>query len=143
MHYRNSPPDYRNKPQRPGAPAPPESTGLLWLLFSFEGRVRRSVFWLVQFVKWVACQFIFVGLSAPDYRESAIMGFGWLVFLLLPAWISLAVAVKRFHDRDKSGWWLLIVLIPIFGPIFVMIEMWLMPGTDGPNRFGPDPRQVN
>ena len=55
--------------------------------------------------------------------------------LLLP---SLAVGVRRLHDIDKSGWWLLIVIIPIIG--WVLLLVWVCTkGTLGPNRFGPDP----
>jgi len=52
---------------------------------------------------------------------------------------SLAGAVKRLHDRDRSGWFYLIVLIPMFGPAWLGIELGLLRGTVGPNRFGPDP----
>jgi uncharacterized membrane protein YhaH (DUF805 family) len=52
---------------------------------------------------------------------------------------SLAVAAKRFHDRDKSGWWVLIIFIPIVGIIWYIVELGCLPGTPGPNRFGSDP----
>ena len=51
---------------------------------------------------------------------------------------SLAVAFRRFHDIDRSAWWLLIGLIPILGTI-VVIYWAAQPGTKGPNRFGSDP----
>jgi uncharacterized membrane protein YhaH (DUF805 family) len=57
----------------------------------------------------------------------------------LALWPTLALLLKRLRDRDHSGWYALIFLIPIVGPIWLLIEMWFMPGTDGPNRFGPDP----
>jgi len=47
--------------------------------------------------------------------------------------------VKRYHDRDKSGWWILILFIPLVGFIWFLIELGCLPGTPGPNRFGPDP----
>ena len=50
---------------------------------------------------------------------------------------SIIVYIKRFHDRDKSGWWVLIGLIPIIGAIWLLIELGFLKGTDGPNRFGP------
>jgi uncharacterized membrane protein YhaH (DUF805 family) len=55
--------------------------------------------------------------------------------LFLP---SLAVGVRRLHDTDRSGWWLLIVLIPIIGWL-VLLFFFVSPGTPGPNRFGPSP----
>ena len=50
---------------------------------------------------------------------------------------SIIVYIKRFHDRDKSGWWVLIGLIPIIGGIWLLIELGFLKGTPGPNRFGP------
>jgi uncharacterized membrane protein YhaH (DUF805 family) len=55
--------------------------------------------------------------------------------LIVPA---LAVQVRRFHDQDKSGWFVLLGLIPYVGGLIVLVFMCL-PGTPGPNRFGPDP----
>ncbi len=52
---------------------------------------------------------------------------------------SIAVQVRRFHDQDKSGWFVLIGLIPILGGLVVLVFMFLE-GTRGPNRFGPDPK---
>ncbi|MDT7577550.1 MAG: hypothetical protein QOH17_3883, partial [Pseudonocardiales bacterium] len=56
--------------------------------------------------------------------------------VLLP---SLAVGVRRLHDTDRSGWWLLIGLIPIIGGI-VLLVFFVLEGTRGPNRFGADPK---
>ena len=55
--------------------------------------------------------------------------------MLLP---TLAVGVRRLHDTDRSGWWLLIAFIPLVG-IIVLIIFFVHKGTTGPNRFGPDP----
>jgi len=58
----------------------------------------------------------------------------WLVWL----WTLLAVFVKRWHDRDKSGAWMFINLVPVIGWIWTLIECGLLPGTRGPNRYGAD-----
>lgn len=66
----------------------------------------------------------------------------WGVFFLasfLAIWPYLAIAIKRWHDRDKSGWWVLIGLVPLIGPIWAIVETGFLPGTDGPNQFGADP----
>jgi uncharacterized membrane protein YhaH (DUF805 family) len=59
----------------------------------------------------------------------------------LAYWVALVLGVivyiKRFHDRDKSGWWVLIGLIPIIGAIWLPIELGFLKGTPRPNRFGP------
>jgi uncharacterized membrane protein YhaH (DUF805 family) len=57
-----------------------------------------------------------------------------LVFLLP----GLSASVRRLHDGDRSGWWLLLSLIPLVG--FIILLVWFVsPGTDGPNRFGRNP----
>ena len=58
--------------------------------------------------------------------------------VLIPA---IAVTVRRLHDTDRSGWWFLIVLIPVIGPIVLLVFM-IIDGTPGPNRFGPSPKEV-
>ena len=62
-----------------------------------------------------------------------------IVFWLATLVPSIAVGVRRLHDTDRSGWWLLIGLIPLAGAI-VLLVFNLLEGTRGPNRFGPDPR---
>ena len=52
---------------------------------------------------------------------------------------TLAVLVRRLHDIDRTGWWILINLIPLIGTI-VLLVFALMPGTPGSNRYGPDPK---
>jgi len=62
------------------------------------------------------------------------------LLLLLGVFIpGLAVQVRRFHDQDKSGWFVLLALIPLVGSIAVFVFM-LLEGTKGPNRFGEDPK---
>ncbi|MDG4768408.1 DUF805 domain-containing protein [Solwaraspora sp. WMMD406] len=73
-------------------------------------------------------------IGAPASRASR----QFSLALLLP---SLAVGVRRLHDTDRSGWWLLIALIPIVGAI-VLLVFFVLDGTHGPNRFGPDPKDV-
>ena len=51
----------------------------------------------------------------------------------------LALYAKRWHDRGKSGWWSLIVLVPILGAIWILVELGFLRGTEGPNQYGPDP----
>ena len=67
--------------------------------------------------------------------------YGPLTLLLVLALIvpGIAVQVRRFHDQDKSGWFVLLALIPFLGGLIVLVFMCLE-GTKGPNRFGPDPK---
>ena len=102
------------------------------ILFSFKGRISRSTYWyaglgltVVNFI----CIFVIVQLS--NELAIALCAF-WL-------WPSLAICAKRWHDRDKSAWWLLIGFIPLVGPFWVLIECGFLKGTHGSNRFGEDP----
>jgi len=59
----------------------------------------------------------------------------WSLATIVP---SICVAIRRLHDTDRTGWWLLIGLIPLVGAL-ILIFFFVQKGTDGPNRFGPDP----
>jgi uncharacterized membrane protein YhaH (DUF805 family) len=58
---------------------------------------------------------------------------------LLLLWPALAVSIKRWHDRDHSGWWVLIALVPVVGWAWMLVANGFLAGTDGPNRYGPPP----
>lgn len=61
-----------------------------------------------------------------------------ILALLVP---SIAVSLRRLHDTDRSGWMYLLVLIPLVGPI-LMLVFFVSEGTAGPNRFGPSPKAL-
>lgn len=63
----------------------------------------------------------------------------YVLFSIFSLWPSIAVSVKRFHDRDMSGWWVLMALVPLIGTIFLFVVVGCLRGTVGSNRFGPDP----
>jgi uncharacterized membrane protein YhaH (DUF805 family) len=90
----------------------------------FSGRSRRKEYWM--FILGV----IIVG---GVYGPLTTLLF---VAVLIP---GIAVQVRRFHDQDKSGWFVLLGLIPLLGGIIVLVFMCLE-GTNGPNRFGADPK---
>jgi uncharacterized membrane protein YhaH (DUF805 family) len=62
-----------------------------------------------------------------------------LIILLVLLVASCMLAIKRCHDRDKSGWFVLISFIPVIGPLWMLVELGFLRGSDGQNRFGPDP----
>lgn len=120
-----------------------------WISFlvSPQGRIPRSWFWLrfwlpLYLVMGALFSWIFVLLVANRYDADAMPAVPvillWLLDLIV-FWPSLAISIKRWHDRDKSGWYVLVVLIPIVGPIWSFVETGFLPGTPGPNRYGPDP----
>ena len=70
-----------------------------------------------------------------------LFGFKFLIFIpfgIFFLWSHFVINVKRWHDRDKSGWWVLIGLIPLIGAIWALVELGFLKGTYGKNRFGPD-----
>jgi uncharacterized membrane protein YhaH (DUF805 family) len=125
----------------------PTHDGLVWLLFSFEGRITRRPWWYVSIPVFVAyygyLNEIFIAFAASrlpaDSRGTAILVLSAIATVFV-TWIDVAVTSKRFHDRDKSGWWYLVRCIPYFGHLWTLIECGFMPGTYGVNTFGPDPK---
>jgi uncharacterized membrane protein YhaH (DUF805 family) len=107
--------------------------------FVFQGRSSRSEYWVFVLV------YILIGIAAQvldmflgTYNAAGEVGLlGALVGLahLIP---SIAVAVRRLHDTDRTGWWLLIILIPLVGFIVLLI-FFVLPSSPGNNRFGPPP----
>lgn len=107
---------------------------LFKLLFSFSGRINREKWWLTQLLI-LGVGVIIHGIAALlDATDSAILNYCTLC-LVVAHW---ATSGKRFHDRDRSGWWILIELT-IIGVFWILIELGCRSGTYGRNRFGPDP----
>jgi uncharacterized membrane protein YhaH (DUF805 family) len=146
-----------------------------WLFFGFEGRINRAKFWLATL------GYVLVGIAGKAARSAA----GWLgtsddfghpvliqtlcFAFELVLWLScLAVAAKRLHDRDRSGWWLLVLYVAPIAAVFLaylvgsnsdvgglaarmcilavfaffiwfFVELGCLPGTCGYNRYGRDP----
>ncbi|MFZ7157715.1 DUF805 domain-containing protein [Avibacterium gallinarum] len=101
----------------------------------FNGRARRKEFWwftAVDFLLYVILGLLDVVLLNNDFGFSGVYGLATLI-------PSLAVRVRRLHDTDRSGWWLLIGFIPVIGFI-VLFVFACLDGTQGRNRFGEDPK---
>jgi uncharacterized membrane protein YhaH (DUF805 family) len=64
-----------------------------------------------------------------------------LLVNLLLLWPALAISAKRWHDRGKSAWWMLVLLIPVIGWLWALVENGCLRGNAGTNRYGPDPLQ--
>ncbi len=104
---------------------------------NFSDRAARSEYW------WFAlfCWGVAIALSILDnliFNDAS--GYGifstmWGLAIVVP---SIGVGVRRLHDLDKSGWWLLLSCIPVIG--FIILVFWfIQQGTAGQNRFGADP----
>ena len=144
------------------------------LLFSFTGRINRGKYWLAVLIymavwtTFIAGSLIWLGgLNIDNLLSLAGAGLMiWLIgfiLLIVGTWSGLAVGVKRLHDRDKSGWWILLfwlgpsirggsqTVTPDLGGGFILslaafaimiwafVELGCLPGTPGPNQYGPDP----
>ncbi|MEJ2134817.1 MAG: DUF805 domain-containing protein [Desulfofustis sp.] len=104
---------------------------------NFSDRAARSEYW------WFAlfCWGVAVALSILDNLIfNGASGYGifstvWGLAIIVP---SIGVGVRRLHDLDKSGWWLLLSCIPIIG-FFILLFWFIQQGTAGQNRFGADP----
>jgi uncharacterized membrane protein YhaH (DUF805 family) len=144
------------------------------LLFSFTGRINRSKYWLALLIytavwtSFIAASLVWLGgLDLDNLFSLAGAGLmiwlvGFLLFIVL-TWSGLAVGIKRLHDRDKSGWWILLFWLgpsilggwPTTTPnlaggfllslaaggiaIWGFVELGCLRGTPGPNQYGPDP----
>jgi len=120
-------------------------------LFSFDGRIGRAWFWyfgLAMFVVFgglyaVLGMMMFSSMTDPTGAGpgagSTIFGLLVMVLGLAALWPALAVQAKRWHDVDKSAWWILINLVPAIGGLIALIFCGFIAGTPGRNQFGDPP----
>lgn len=97
----------------------------------FNGRSSRSAYWwfvLSIFLVYIATEIIDAVISTPVFTALAVIG------LFLP---SLAVLVRRLHDTDRSGWWVLISFVPLIGSIVLIVFACIDSGP--PNKYGDGP----
>lgn len=103
-----------------------------------SGRAQRSEYWW-----WVL--FTVIAQFVLGLLDGAIFGFGEEAPAILNPLFGLATFLpslcaggRRLHDRDMSAWWLLLILVPVIGALILLV-LFALRGTEGPNRFGPDP----
>lgn len=144
------------------------------LLFGFTGRINRGKYWLailiyglVWFAFIAACIAWLGGLNTESLFSLAggalLIWLGAVILIVAGVWSSFATGIKRLHDRDKSGWWILLfwfgpsvlsggnsampdmrggMLLSLAGAVIAIwgfIELGCLRGTQGPNQYGPDP----
>jgi uncharacterized membrane protein YhaH (DUF805 family) len=122
----------------------PGKMSLSQILFSFNGRIGRGTFWGVWFsmiVGSLVVGLLIGGISGTGQEGAGAAGVVSFFYLVPCVWITLAMQIKRWHDREKSGWMILINFIPIIGWLWAFIELGLLQGTIGPNQYGNDPLQ--
>jgi uncharacterized membrane protein YhaH (DUF805 family) len=125
---------------------------LVQLLTSYDGRIGRSGFWLgmlclVVIVAALSLLGTLLGLPFNlidgDPEDYGALGIGFaLIELLVIGYTQFAVYAKRWHDHGKSGWWTLILFVPVLGFFWWLIECGTKEGDPGPNAYGPPPGPV-
>jgi len=107
------------------------------IFVSFRGRIARGSFWWACIALAAAFVVLFVFVETVAGRPATLV--------LYPPffWAAAALAVKRLHDRGESAWWLVILAIPLVGPLWLAIKLFLRAGTPGENQYGDDPRRYN
>ena len=109
----------------------------------FSGRSRRMEYW--YFVLFNIIVSIVLGVidgllgTSGSYAGAGLLSGIYGLAVLIP---SLAVTVRRLHDIDRSGWWILIGLVPLIGAI-VLLVFALLEGTPGDNQYGPNPKEAS
>lgn len=111
------------------------------LLFTAQGRISRSEFW--KGVAILVAVAVAVAIVSGLVRNISALRIPMALLTVVVAIVqlvgSLFLNIKRYHDRNKSGWWVLIGIVPVVGQIWNFVETGCLRGTVGPNRFGPDP----
>lgn len=106
----------------------------------FRGRARRREYWrfVLNYLLCYAALLVVDLLTGTFSFESqrGLLGGLFLLFMFIPA---LAVAVRRLHDTGRSGWWLLLAVIPLVGQL-VLLYFFIDEGDEGDNDYGPDPK---
>ena len=125
-------------------------------LLGFQGRLRRADYWICMIAIWAG---LIVGSGVVSAVQAATIGsarlpnsadglsgfqiaivlavaFADLALMVAFFWSAIAIQVKRAHDRNQSGWMILLNIIPFFN----LINFGILDGTQGPNRFGPSPK---
>ena len=99
----------------------------------FTGRASRTEYWMFFLFNLIIA--IAIGVIEGILGIPGIIGIIYSLAVLVPA---IAVGVRRLHDTDKTGWWLLIGLIPLIG-LIVLIVFLVQPSTQGDNQYGSVP----
>ena len=106
-----------------------------WKKFAeFSGRARRQEYWMFMLFNFLVS--VAIGIVDGFLGTGGSLGGLYSLAVLVP---SLAVAARRLHDTDRSGWWMLIALIPFVGWIILLVFL-CSDSTPGANRFGANPK---
>ncbi len=103
----------------------------------FRGRANRAQFWVFALLTWFITG-LAVGLTGGQAADGSVSMIAYIIGLVftLP---MISVTIRRLHDSNRSGWWWWIGFVPLIGQIWMFILL-VLSGTDGPNKYGPQPR---
>lgn len=102
-------------------------------LLTFRGRLSRPAFWLAALALWAVFAVLFVFFESAFGRSATLLLYPPLL------WLLAVLCVQRLHDRGRPAAWLLVLLIPILGPLWLIVELALRAGTPDENQYGRDP----
>ena len=108
----------------------------------FNGRARRKEYWFFSLFNLI----IIIVLGVIDgmtgsYSASAGMGLLGGIYMLAVLVPAIAVGIRRLHDTNRSGWWLLIVFVPLIGAIVLLVFM-VLDSSPGENQYGANPKEA-
>jgi len=104
-----------------------------WVFLSLDGRIARQTYWLASLILF-AFELLFRVVAA----NNTVGSYGLILLLAILVYPGVCLVGKRWHDRGKSAWWVLVLAIPIVGWIWTLVECGLLAGDDGPNRYGSE-----
>ena len=102
----------------------------------FSGRAHRTEYWMFFLINFVIT--FAIGMVEGALGSPGVLGGLYALAVLLPA---LGVSVRRLHDTGRTGWWLLILLIPLIGPIVILVFL-VLDSEAGDNQYGSNPKVV-
>ena len=106
--------------------------------FSFEGRIGRQQYWLRSLLIWAVNMVIIIPTTIAQNASTGValgLSLVAIAVYLVVFWASLATTAKRLHDRGRSGWFMLIALIPLVG-LWLIVEAGFLRGDESPNQYG-------
>jgi uncharacterized membrane protein YhaH (DUF805 family) len=114
------------------------------ILFSFQGRIRRTTYWLagigVSMVFFVTWGVLAIASGAVAKGLAGLASPQFLALIAAFLWIHLAIAAKRCHDRGYSALMTLLLFVPVIGGLWALIDLGFIPGTLDRNKYGLSPK---
>jgi uncharacterized membrane protein YhaH (DUF805 family) len=109
------------------------------LYLSLDGRIGRQTFWIgILVLLGISIVLAVIDGVLGTMTQSGI-GILGMIFAVISIYPAIMLYAKRWHDRNKSGWWTLIILVPFVGAIWFLVELGFLRGTAGNNDYGADP----